>query len=832
LHVVYQNVNAVFPGENVELTSELLQGVIYLGLPGFVLIGLTNLTNKRVEKLDLIRVVGFLSSAALLVYSLVVTGFSVLDVSVFGGCAAALLIEIIVRAICCKGRAKAIGYKAYMNSIGNKFNPLLLAIIGLALGLVAIYVGPVTDFVFNFVNDYWGLLVVTFVLLFIFELAFANENVTIIDAVSIIAIVALMVLTLYGVELVGFPTSKMPFAAGMLALVFFLRAIAYAGVEGEQSKVKLNNYYGNVYKKFDVIFPVAFAIVICGVFTLFGVYDFPIFEVEVNETISSIATIAGVGFILLLALVLIGKIKSEKVCILDYVLRFMTFTALFSIPYIVAAAMDFNSLMDNILFLVVAILYVVNFVFALIVQLIRLKYYQNVETAKVEAFDEAAFEDALNAIPTQETEESAQEEQASEEQAEEQVVYVDEDGNEIQYVDEDGNVIEEIPADQVAEDETEETTEEIVQYVDEDGNVIEEVPADAVVEEVADEANEEATEEIVQYVDEDGNVIEEVPASEIAELEADDDEEEAESEEDDEDDDDAEEEDEEVEQVQQAKEKNVLMPEVTIVDENGEPKKIKRKFNTRMMFAPYEAKEYYNDIKNYLIMYRAKGRNSARCETFRYKGLVAKVALAGKSIKVCLAIDPTSLEGTKYHYKDVSNKRQYAEVPTMIKVRSPRGLKYFKELVDIMMATRGVKPKRNYQPTNFLPYLIPNGEAILATIGMSTDYLYPSMNVRGIPAEMPDDLAEYLPVIQGDELEDEEVEANIYLDTLCNHFIDGDEITLDILKELHIINKGNVLRVKARGTLDRKLIIYAEYFDEDAIKMLMCTNCTVVKIIR
>ena len=149
-----------------------------------------------------------------------------------------------------------------------------------------------------------------------------------------------------------------------------------------------------------------------------------------------------------------------------------------------------------------------------------------------------------------------------------------------------------------------------------------------------------------------------------------------------------------------------------------------------------------------------------------------------------------------------------------------------------MMANRGVKPKRNYQPTNFMPQLIPNGEAILATLGMSTDYLYPSMNARSIPAEMPEDIADYLPVIQGEELQEEEVEASIYLDTLCNHFVDGDEITIDILKSLHIVTKGNVLRIKARGTLDRRLIIYAEYFEPDALKMLMCTNCTAIKIIR
>ena len=412
-----------------------------------------------------------------------------------------------------------------------------------------------------------------------------------------------------------------------------------------------------------------------------------------------------------------------------------------------------------------------------------------------------------NAAPVPAVEEPAAEEEAQEPVVEEPVV------------EEEPEAVEEL----IEEEAIEEVAEEVIE---------EEAVEEETVEEVAEEFEEEV-EEVIIYVDEDGN---EISAEELALLQAQEAEEEAEEEEDDDDDDDETEEEAleaEEEVVEEAKEKGIIMPEVQILDEDGNPKKIKRKFNTRMMFAPYETKEFYNEIKNYLLMYRAKGRYSARCETFRYKGLIAKVSLGGKSIKVCLALDPALVAQTpKYRFKDVSNKKQYAEVPVMIKVRSARGLKYFKELVDIMMANRLVKPKRNFVPTNYIASLIPNGEAILGTLGLSTDYLQSTINVRGIPAEMPSDLHEYLPIIVGEDLVDEELEAAVYLDTLCNHFNDGDEVTLEKLKELHIVNKGNVLRVKARGTLDRKLIIYAETFDDDALKMLLCTNCTAVKIIR
>ena len=257
-----------------------------------------------------------------------------------------------------------------------------------------------------------------------------------------------------------------------------------------------------------------------------------------------------------------------------------------------------------------------------------------------------------------------------------------------------------------------------------------------------------------------------------------------------------------------------------------------RKFMSRLMFASVEAKEFYNQAKNYLMMYRAKSRLSARCETFRYKGIMAKLVLAGKSIKAYLAISPKDLEGTKYHYKDVSDKSVYVEVPVLVKIASKRGLNHFKELVDFMMAARQVKPKKNFVPVDYLPELIPNGEAILSCLGLGTDYIYDYINVKSIPSDIPDNVENMVPVIAGTNLTEDSVEVSIYLDTLCTYFEDNEVVTLEVLKERRILRYGDTLRVKARGTLDRKLTIYADVFEPQALKMLMCTNCRAIKIVR
>lgn len=261
-------------------------------------------------------------------------------------------------------------------------------------------------------------------------------------------------------------------------------------------------------------------------------------------------------------------------------------------------------------------------------------------------------------------------------------------------------------------------------------------------------------------------------------------------------------------------------------------KRIRLTFEEKTTLASDEVKNYYNEVKNYLLMYRAHARLSKKCESFRYKGLLAKVAFAGKTLKVNLAIDPKTLEGTKYHFKDRSDKKQYQLVPTQIKIKSDRGLKYFKELVDMMMEGREVKPKRRFETTDFTALLIPDGHAVLYILGVTNDHLVDIMDVSNIPNDLPVDLVYHIPTINGDDIEGMKEENSIYLDTLCKHFNDGDIITLDILKKNNILTRGNMLRIKARGTLDKHFTIYADSFEANALAMLLCTGSKAVKLIR
>lgn len=287
-------------------------------------------------------------------------------------------------------------------------------------------------------------------------------------------------------------------------------------------------------------------------------------------------------------------------------------------------------------------------------------------------------------------------------------------------------------------------------------------------------------------------------------------------------------EDDDLDELEEDDKEDASAPSSLVVSE----KRIRLTFEEKTTLASDEVKNYYNEVKNYLLMYRAHARLSKKCESFRYKGLLAKVAFAGKTLKVNLAIDPKALEGTKYHFKDRSDKKQYQLVPTQIKIKSDRGLKYFKELVDMMMEGREVKPKRRFETTDFTALLIPDGHAVLYTLGVTNDHLVDIMDVSNVPTDLPVDLVYHIPTVNGADIEGMKEENGIYLDTLCKHFNDGDIITLDILKKNNILTRGNMLRIKARGTLDKHFTIYADSFEANALAMLLCTGSKAVKLIR
>ncbi len=271
------------------------------------------------------------------------------------------------------------------------------------------------------------------------------------------------------------------------------------------------------------------------------------------------------------------------------------------------------------------------------------------------------------AAPVEQTVEEPVEEEIEEELAEEPV---------------EEEVVEEVVEEEVVEEPVEEeelvTVSDVIEEVEEpveEETVEEETVAEETVEEETEpeplETTEEVVEEMVEPVPE---VVETAPTAQTVVI--------ANVSDSDEDDDDSEE------------------------DENGvdflNMMRYNRSFIARIIQSSDETKTYYGKVRNALLSYRKVNSNIAWGAERFHKGreTIARFKIRGKTLVLYMAIDPKEIEYSVYHHKDVTNNKSLHGTPTMIKIKSPRGVKKAVRLVDLMLEKRnGIKrnvPERDY----------------------------------------------------------------------------------------------------------------------------------------
>ena len=124
------------------------------------------------------------------------------------------------------------------------------------------------------------------------------------------------------------------------------------------------------------------------------------------------------------------------------------------------------------------------------------------------------------------------------------------------------------------------------------------------------------------------------------------------------------------------------------IDTQGNVVKITctRSFTANLIQADPKVRDYYNKIKNHILAYKdVKARMSWRNESYNKGRLnLFKIKLRGKTIYLYCALDPEKYEKNTYFHETATAKK-YAKVPMMVKIKSDRGLKRAKELVDDVM---------------------------------------------------------------------------------------------------------------------------------------------------
>ena len=146
--------------------------------------------------------------------------------------------------------------------------------------------------------------------------------------------------------------------------------------------------------------------------------------------------------------------------------------------------------------------------------------------------------------------------------------------------------------------------------------------------------------------------------------------------------------------------KSVVSPDIGVT-RTGKKKIIRIPFQDRMSSADPMILSQYDELKNYILSFQVKSRISNVGDIFRlHKEEYVKITIAGKGLKLYLALNPEDYKDGPIPVDDASDKKMYKDIPLVFKVKSELSLKRAKKLIDDLMAKKGL-PQREIP---FLPW--------------------------------------------------------------------------------------------------------------------------------
>ncbi len=134
----------------------------------------------------------------------------------------------------------------------------------------------------------------------------------------------------------------------------------------------------------------------------------------------------------------------------------------------------------------------------------------------------------------------------------------------------------------------------------------------------------------------------------------------------------------------------IVDEEQDIVDEviiDGKVVRYNKSFTARLIQATDELKSRYSELKNYILAYKGvKNKISWKKEAFRLgRNTLAVFVIRGKTLCLCLALDPKQFENTKYKVNDLSIRSPKSKTPCLYRITNDRRVKYAKDLIDMLL---------------------------------------------------------------------------------------------------------------------------------------------------
>lgn len=128
-----------------------------------------------------------------------------------------------------------------------------------------------------------------------------------------------------------------------------------------------------------------------------------------------------------------------------------------------------------------------------------------------------------------------------------------------------------------------------------------------------------------------------------------------------------------------------------VVAASTSEKIIRIPFEKRIVEADKVMKDHFNELKSEILSYGVKSRVSNSGDTFRLHTVTfVKMTIAGKSLKLYLALNPKDYKDSTLPIADASKKSIYKEIPLVFKVKSELSLRRAKQLIADAMAKGGL----------------------------------------------------------------------------------------------------------------------------------------------
>lgn len=157
----------------------------------------------------------------------------------------------------------------------------------------------------------------------------------------------------------------------------------------------------------------------------------------------------------------------------------------------------------------------------------------------------------------------------------------------------------------------------------------------------------------------------------------------------------------------------------------------RRSYQSKLAQSQGSVQDYYNIIKNTFLSYKGvKCRISWNYEAINLgRTHLAKFNAKTRTLYLYMALDPAELTDTKYGFTDMSEKKKYASVPVLMKIKGDRKFKHALELVTMLCEEKlGLAKKKVVEEVDYkLPY-------------MTTDVLVAEGLVKKLAAEIPMEL--------------------------------------------------------------------------------------------